>query len=199
MSGLNEATPGGTTEVSRLLAEWRRGDDDAFERLVPIVYDDLKRRASRALAGERPGHTLQTTALVHEAFLVLVGQRDAHFENRQHFLSVASLVMRRLVIEHARRKNAAKRGAGARVVSVQDFHQVEDSPVAEVLAVDEALTRLFVLNARQAKVVELRYFVGLSIEETAEALGVSSATAKRDWATARAWLLRELRSDRLSA
>jgi RNA polymerase sigma factor (TIGR02999 family) len=182
-------------EVTRLLESWAAGDRSAFEQLFPLLYPQLKRIADRQLRGERPGHTLQPTALVHEAFLELAGQRSAQFANRVHFLAVAAFVMRRILAEHARGRNAAKRGGGVVPVALDEqIHQIAapDSAWDEIAAVDTALDRLALIDARGAKVVVLRYFGGLSHEEIAEAMSVSIATVKRDWTAARAWLRREL-------
>ncbi|MEO7794972.1 MAG: sigma-70 family RNA polymerase sigma factor [Thermoanaerobaculia bacterium] len=184
-------------EVTRLLESWAAGDRDAFEQLFPLLYPQLKRIADRQLRGERQGHTLQPTALVHEAFLELAGQRSAQFANRVHFLSVAAFVMRRILAEHARGRNAAKRGGVVvPVVLDEQIHQVAspDGAWEEIAAVDAALDRLATFDARAAKVVVLRYFGGLSHEETAEAMAISIATVKREWTAARAWLRRELSS-----
>jgi RNA polymerase sigma factor (TIGR02999 family) len=178
-------------EVTRLLVAWRDGQPGALDRLIPLVYDELRRQARRQLRQERAGHTLQPTALVHEAFLRLVGQ-SAQWQNRRHFFAVASQAMRRVLVDHARARDAAKRGDGATRVTLDDA-AVEGRPAeVDVLALDEVLGRLEQLDPRQARVVELRYFGGLSAPEAAEALEVSLATVNRDWAMARAWLFREL-------
>ncbi len=182
-------------EITRLLDSWAAGDRLAFEQLFPLLYPQLKRIADRQLRGERPGHTLEPTALVHEAFLELAGQRSAQFANRVHFLSVAAFVMRRILAEHARSRKAEKRGGGVVPVALDEqIHQVAapDSAWEEIAAVDAALDRFALVDARAAKVVVLRYFGGLSHEEIAEAMTVSIATVKRDWTAARAWLRREL-------
>lgn len=184
-------------EITRLLDSWAAGDRSAFERLFPLLYPQLKRMADRQLRGERPGHTLQPTALVHEAFLELAGQRSAQFANRVHFLSIAAFVMRRILAEHARGRNAGKRGGGVVPVALDEqIHQIAapDAAWEEIAAVDAALDRFAAVDARAAKVVVLRYFGGLSHEEIAEAMAVSIATVKRDWTAARAWLRRELES-----
>jgi len=183
------ARPG---DVTRWLEAWSGGDAGAFDRLFPILYPELKRLANRQLRHERAGHTLQPTALVHEAFLELVGQRRARFESRQHFLAVAAFVMRRILTEHARTHAAAKRGGGVRPVELPDALAVDAAGLEEILAVDQALDRLAAIDPRAAKVVVLRYFGGLSHDEAAGALGVSEITVKRDWAVAKAWLRREL-------
>ena len=185
--------PDETGQVTALLTRLRRGDQRAAERLVPLVMDELRRLARYYLKDERTGHTLQPTALVHEAYLKLAGYQNLNWESRSHFIGVAASLMRQILIDSARRHRAAKRGRNFEQVSLdehRDFLQVERSE--ELLALDEALHRLEKMNARQSRIVELRYFGGLSVEETAEALGVSPITVKRDWATARAWLRAEL-------
>lgn len=179
-------------DITRLLDDWRTGVPGAFDRLFPLLYPTLKRLAGRELRGERAGHTLQTTALVHEAFLELLGQQQANFENRAHFLAVAAFVMRRILTEHARAHNAQKRGAGQIAVTLDDNLADTTAALAEISAIDEALTGLESVDPRAAQVVVLRFFGGLSHEDTAAALGISTITVKRDWATARAWLVREL-------
>ncbi|MFN7943286.1 MAG: sigma-70 family RNA polymerase sigma factor [Thermoanaerobaculia bacterium] len=182
-------------EVTRLLEAWAAGDPSAYDELFPILYPQLKRIADRQLRGERPGHTLQPTALVHEAFLELAGQRSARFGNRAHFLSVAAFVMRRILVEHARKRRAGKRGGGVAAVAWSDSIAEVAAPESaweEIAAVDEALDRLAAIDPRGAKVVVLRYFGGLSHEEIGEALAISVATVKREWTAARAWLRREL-------
>lgn len=184
------ATP--AHSVTNLLLAWGGGDAAAFDRLVPIVYDELHRQAERFLRSESPGHTLQTTALVHEAYLRLVDQREAHWQNRAQFFGIAGQLMRRILVDHARAHRAAKRGGNAVQVTLDESAVETSGADVDLLALDDALTRLAVLDAQQAKVVELRYFTGLGIEETAEALGISPATVKREWAMARAWLKRGL-------
>ena len=176
--------------VTEYLAELSAGDPAAFERLLPVVYDEMRRLAAGYLRNERPGHTLQPTALANEAFLRLVGQKDVTWQNRAHFLGVAAQAMRRILVDHARRRNAARRGGGQTLISLAE----SQAPAAEVPFddLDRALEDLARLSERQAKVVELRYFGGLTIEETAEVLNVSPMTVKRDWTVARAWLFREL-------
>lgn len=185
--------PEQSTQVTALLSRMRRGDRRAAELLVPLVMDELRRLARHYLSGERTGHTLQPTALVHEAYLKLAGYQNLSWEGRSHFIAVAAGLMRQILIDSARRHRAAKRGRQLEQVPLEehvDFLSVERS--AELLALDEALKCLEQMNPRQSRIVELRYFGGLSVEETAEALGVSPITVKRDWATARAWLRAEL-------
>ena len=180
--------------VTELLALWRQGDSEAQRRLIALVYEDLRRRAAGYLRRERAGHTLQPTALVHEAYLRLLEQDRVVWQNRAHFLAIAASMMRRVLMDHGRRQKARKRGgSGTRVTLDEAF-----SPVAprglDLLALDEALTDLAALDEQQARIVELRAFGGLSVEETAEALGISLATVKRHWAFARAWLQHRLRA-----
>jgi len=177
--------------VTEALNRMARGDAEAFDRLLPVVYREMKRIAAGYLKDERPGHTLQPTALAHEAYLRLVG-RGAHWENRAHFLGVAARAMREILVDHARRRRAQKRGGGQAMTQLDEALVVGgDRPIA-FDDLDEALTDLARLSERQARVVELRYFGGLTIEETGDVLGISPVTVKRDWATARAWLYREL-------
>jgi RNA polymerase sigma factor (TIGR02999 family) len=178
--------------VTELLRAWGGGDARALDQLVPVVYEELRRQAQRYLRREAPGHTLQTTALVHEAYLRLVDQRQARWESRSQFFGVAAQLMRRILVDHARRHHAGKRGGSAIGVPLEEGTAAAHERDVDVVALDEALTRLAALDERQARVVELRYFTGLGIEETAEVLGVSPATVKREWAIARAWLKREL-------
>jgi RNA polymerase sigma-70 factor (ECF subfamily) len=181
--------------VTQLLLAWGNGDPAAGEKLLPVVYAELHRRATAAMRRENEGHTLQPTALVHEAYMRLVDQHRVAWQNRAQFYGIAAQIMRRILIDHAREHLAEKRGGGARAVTLSGVEPAADSDgEVDVLALHEALERLAVLDARQAKLVELRYFGGLNIEETAEALEVSPATVKREWATARAWLKRELAS-----
>lgn len=188
----NVATPkDDASQVTGLLAAWSRGDESVHNRLLSLVYADLHRQAVAAMRRENEGHTLQPTALVHEAYLRLVDQR-VDWRNRGQFFGIAAQVMRRILIDHARERHAEKRGAGAHPVTLSavDAQPADDS--TDVLALNDALERLAALDPDQARIVELRYFAGLTIEETAEAVGVSPATVKREWATARAWLKREL-------
>jgi RNA polymerase sigma factor (TIGR02999 family) len=178
--------------VTDLLRAWGAGEADALDRLVPLVYDELRHQARRYLRREAVGHTLQTTGLVHEAYLRLVDQRAVRWESRAQFFGVAAQLMRRILVDHARAQHAAKRGGSAIQVPLEDDTAAASERDVDLLALDEALTRLAALSERQARVVELRYFAGLGIEETAEVLGVSIGPVKRDWAVARAWLRREL-------
>ncbi len=186
--------PSSSHHVTDLLQAWGRGDSAALDRLIPIVYEELRRQASRYLRRERPGHTLQTTGVVHEAYLRLVDQRQADWQNRAQFFGVAAQMMRRVLIDHARSKQAVKRGGAGIQVTLEDATVAAAERGVDVIELDEALSRLAALDPQQAKVVELRYFTGLGIEETAQVLGISPATVKREWAMARAWLRRELAS-----
>ncbi|MEP6690355.1 MAG: sigma-70 family RNA polymerase sigma factor [Gemmatimonadaceae bacterium] len=174
-----------------MLDDARRGDSSAFDRLLPLLYTELRGIAQRHMRGERPDHTLQPTALVHEAFLRLVGPTPAPFEDRTHFLRAASQAMRRVLVDHARARNAAKRG-GAFRVTLDESVAAADERIVDLLVLDDAMTRLAAAEPRWAQVVELRFFGGLEVPEVAEALGISTATAKRDWQFAKAWLARAL-------
>ncbi|MCW5980746.1 MAG: sigma-70 family RNA polymerase sigma factor [Bryobacteraceae bacterium] len=179
-------------QVTQLLGELASGDRSAVHRLLPLVYAELRRIASRRLSRERSGHTLQATALVHEAYLRLVDQRKTDWRNRAHFFGVAAQLMRHILLDYAKTHGAAKRGGGALRVTLDESMAVDSVRVEELLVLDEALSRLERLDPQQARVVELRYYGGLNVQETAEALGVSTATVKREWAMARAWLHAEL-------
>lgn len=200
MSFLPPLTPDSPGRVTALLLAWGEGDRAALDALLPAVYDELHRQAERALRREAPGHTLQATGLVHEAYLRLVDQRRARWANRAQFFGVAAQLMRRILVDHARSRRAAKRGGGEQAVTLGAELPAHDGApgaagggaVLDVLALDDALARLAALDPRQAQVVELRYFGGLDIDETAAALDVSPATVKREWTVARAWLRREL-------
>lgn len=183
-------------DVTELLGELKQGNRAALDELVPIVYDELRGVASRQLAGERAGHTLQTTALVHEAFLKLAGMDRIDWQNRAHFFAVAARLMRQILLDHAERRGARKRGGGRATLPLDD-HVVSMTPsdatdLDGLIVLDEALRRLEARDARQGRVVECRFYAGMSVEETAEALDVSPGTVKRDWRLARAWLNREL-------
>ncbi len=181
------------SEVTQLLVKWGEGDADALDRLFPLVYGELRRQARRHLRRERVGHTLQATALIHEAYVRLVDQRSVRWQNRAHFFAISAQLMRRILVDHSRGRHRAKRGGSAARVPLEDVLLVAAGQLdVDVLALDEALTRLAALEPRQAQVVELRFFGGLSIEETAAALGVSPATVKNDWNFAKAWLRREM-------
>ena len=177
--------------MAQLLADWAAQDPKALDRLVPLVYDELRRLANYHMRGERTAHTLQTTALVHEVYLRLAGIKGLQWRDRAHFFALAGTLMRRVLVDYARRQRRDKRGAGVSVVSL-DGHEVASAPAVDVEALDEALQRLAGVDPQQCRIVELRFFGGLSIEETAEALDISPATVKRDWTTAKAWLHHEL-------
>ena len=179
-------------DVTTLLGAWRRGDRSALDRLTPLVYNELKRLASSYLKYERPDHTLQCTALVHEAFLRLAGGVEIDWENRSHFFGIAAQIVRRILVEHARAANTAKRGSGAVMLAINEEVNPASGRAPELLALDDALTSLAAIDPRQARIVELRFFAGLNVEETASVLEVSPATVKREWAAAKAWLYREL-------
>ena len=177
--------------ISRLLADWANRDPAARERLVPIVYEELRRVAHHYMRGERAGHTLQTTALVNEAYLRLARIHALQWRDRAHFFAMAAMLMRRVLVDYARERAQEKRGAGLSVTSL-DENVIAPQPAVDVIALDEALERLAVLDVQQSRVVELRFFAGLSVKETAEVLGISPATVKRYWATAKLWLYNEL-------
>jgi RNA polymerase sigma-70 factor (ECF subfamily) len=185
-------------EVSLLLGELRLGRKDALPRLIPLVYKELRRVAGRYMRDERRGHTLQPTALVHEVFLRLVDQDHADWQNRVHFVAVAAQIMRRLLVDHARRRGAAKRGVAVTFNDDLFDRCAGGERTEEVLAVDQILDRLQEVDPRQARIAELRYFGGLSVEETAEALDISARTVKNDWAMAKAWLRVQLASPEAS-
>ncbi len=180
-------------EVSGLLAELRQGDKDALARLMPVIYQELRRLARRYLRSERTGHTLQPTALVHEAYLRLAAEDRAGWQNRAQFLGVAAQVMRRVLVDYARARASEKRGQGAVRLDIDALEpHTGATQLVEILTVDGVLQRLAELDPQQGRVVELRYFAGLTVEETAQALGISPRTVKRDWAMASAWMRREL-------
>jgi len=174
--------------LTGLLIEWRQGDKAALDKLTPLVYDELRRIAHRYVQRERDGHTLQTTALVNEAYLRLAGQQKIEWQSRAHFFAVTAQVMRHVLIDHARRRHYAKRGGDLQQVSLEDAAMMSQQRAAELVALDEALDELAKLDPRKSRVVELRYFGGLSLEETAEVLEISLMTVRRDWRAAKAWL-----------
>ena len=178
--------------VTQLLVNWSNGDQAALEKLLPLVNGELRRVAGRYMRKEGHGHTLQTSALVNEAYLRLVDQKKVHWQNRAHFFGIAAQLMRRILIDHARRHRFAKRGGGARHVTLDEGALVAEARALELLALDHALERLAVLDARKGRIVELRFFGGLSLEETAEVMGISSPTVQREWRAAKAWLHRML-------
>jgi RNA polymerase sigma factor (TIGR02999 family) len=180
-------------DITQMLIDWSNGNQEALDRLMPVVYAELRRQAARHLRRERPGHTLQTTDLIHEAYLRLVDQKNVRWQNRAHFFAVAAKSMRRILVDHARRRHRAKRGGSGIVLPLDEGLLVaaENSEV-DLLALDEALTRLAAIDLRQSQIVELRFFSGLSIEETATVIGVSRTTVKDDLNMAKAWLRREM-------
>ena len=192
MGSLDEAASASTHEVTRLLQAWGLGDDSALERLMPLVYNELHRLAHRYMAGEQPGQTLQTTALVHEVYLRLVDANDIDWQNRAHFFGLCARLMRRILIDFARSRNYQKRGGHFAHIELEEAATVSAVVGSELLAVDEALKQLAVVDVRKSEVVELRFFGGLTVEETATALRVSEETVMRDWKLAKAWLLRQL-------
>ena len=179
-------------EITELLVAWGGGDESALDRLIPLVYDELRRLAHRYMGRERPGHTLQTTALVNEAYLRLVSWREVCWQNRAHFFAVSAQMMRRILVDFARDRKYLKRGGGALRVSLADAASLTEQRGADLVALDEALTALAEVDRRKAQVVEMRFFGGLSVEEVAEVLKVSKETVMRDWRLAKVWLLREL-------
>lgn len=181
-------------DVTRLLLDWSRGDKSALARLMPVVFAELRRMAKHYLGGEDPRHTLQPTALVNEVYLRLVDRRQVQWSNRAHFFGFAAQLMRRVLVDHAKGRQADKRGGGARPLAIEGIADLAEKQDLEVLMVDEALDTLARVDPRQARIVELKFFAGLANGEIAEVLGVSPTTVKRDWATARLWLFRELKT-----
>ena len=178
--------------VTQLLIGWSKGDKEALDALLPLVYEELRQQASRYLRRERVGHTLQTTALIHEAYLKLVDQKNVHWQNRAHFFGIAAQLMRRILVDHARSKKRAKRGGSDIRVSFNEANALAPVQDLDIVALDEALARLAEVDEQQSRIVELRFFSGLTVEETAEVLSISPATVKRDWSMAKAWLHREI-------
>jgi RNA polymerase sigma factor (TIGR02999 family) len=178
--------------VSELLERWKHGEQDALKALVPLVYDELRRLAHHHLQAERPGHSLQSTGLVHEAYLRLVERKPLQLENRAHFFAGASQIMRQILVDYARKRHAAKHGANCMTLTLDEAIALPKRRTLPLVALDDALNGLAALDARQCHIVELRFFGGLSIDETSQVLGVSPATIKREWTTARAWLYREM-------
>ena len=179
-------------EITRMLVAWSDGDEVALEELTPLVYEELHRLAHRYMGGERAGHTLQTSALVNEAYVRLVDWKTVRWQNRAHFFGVSAQLMRRILVDFARTRRYQKRGGGEPVVALDEAGLMSDNKSPDLVALDQALTSLAELDVRQSKIVELRFFGGLSVDETAEVLKVSNATVRRDWRLARAWLHREL-------
>lgn len=181
-------------EVTKLLEAWSEGKSEAIDELMPLVYQELRRMAKLYMNSQPSGHTLQTTALIHEAYLKLADQKDKRWQNRVHFFAVAAQAMRHILVDHARSHQTQKRGGETQLISLEDAAIISNSRANELVALDEALQNLSVLDERKGRVVELRYFGGLSVEETAEVLKVSPQTVMRDWRFAKTWLLRELSS-----
>jgi len=183
-----------TQEITKMLHEWGTGKQDALDALLPLVYDELHRQASRFLRRERAGHTLQTTALIHEAYLKLIDQRDVDWKNRAHFFGIAAQTMRRILVDYARARHREKRGGAEENLPLEEaaLLAVSEENGVDLIVLDKALTRLAEFDERQSRIVELRYFSGLSIEETAEVLHISRATVKSDWTIAKTWLRREI-------
>ena len=189
-----EPRQAGPQEVTQLLANWSQGDPTALEKLIPLVYKELRHLAHRYMEGQRPNHTLQTTALVNEAYLRLADQSKPNFTNRSHFFAVAAKAMRQILVDYAKAQQREKRGAGASKVELNEAALISPEQTSAILDVDEALEKLAVLDSRKARVVELRYFGGLNQDEIAEVLKISTVTVRRDWVFARAWLYTELHS-----
>jgi RNA polymerase sigma factor (TIGR02999 family) len=187
---MNDPSP---QNVTQLLVAWSDGDKSAMEKLFPLIYDELRRIARQYMRRENPGHTLQTTALVNEAYLRLIDQRKTHWRNRAHFFAIAAQIMRRILLDHARSYKYAKRGGGAHQVSLDETAIVSQEKATEMIALDDALNELAKIDEQQSRVVELRFFGGLTVEETAEVLSLSSTTIKREWSAAKAWLYHEIR------
>lgn len=181
-----------SSPVTQLLVRWRGGDREAFDALIPLVYDELRRIAQRYLNAERPGHTLQSTALVNEAYMRMVAQDLPQWQNRAHFFSVAAQIMRQILVDHARNRRASKRGGSLCKLALDDAAEQPQQRDLDIIALDDALKTLAEMDPQQSRVVELKFFAGLSIEDTSEVLGISPSTVKRDWNTARVWLYREL-------
>jgi len=179
-------------EVTQLLIAWSNGDKAALNKLMPLIYDELRQLARHYMSRERAGHTLQTTALVNEAYVRLVNRKGVHWQNRAHFFAIAAQLMRSILVDHARSHAYAKRGGGARKIALDDAMVISQQRAAEVVALDDALKRLAEIDPLQSRLVEMKFFGGLTIEETGEVLGLSPATIKREWSTAKAWLYHEL-------
>jgi RNA polymerase sigma factor (TIGR02999 family) len=182
----------GSKDITALLLEWGKGNHDALQELTPLVYDQLRHLAAGALRRERPGHTLQSTALVHEAYLKLIDQQRVRWQDRDHFFAIAAKIIRRILVTHARGRNAVKRGGANVVITLDESITPVHGPDVDLVSLDEALESLARMDPQQGKIVELRFFGGLSIESTAQVLGISDSTVKREWNLARAWLKREL-------
>jgi RNA polymerase sigma factor (TIGR02999 family) len=193
MSNKEPGKPGSDEpRITQLLAAWSEGDQTALDAIMPLVYDELHRMARRFMARQNPGHTLQPTALINEAFIKMVGNENKEWKNRAHFFGVAAQAMRHILVDYARSRNYAKRGAGAQRVELDQAMTVTDEHSGDIVALDDALNELSKVDRRKSQVVELRYFGGLTVDETAEVLKVSTITVMRDWSLAKAWLYREL-------
>jgi RNA polymerase sigma factor (TIGR02999 family) len=186
--------PATSSQVTDLLLRWSEGDASAREALIPLVYDELRRLARKCLASQRQDHTLQSTALVHEAYLRMVGRTSVHWENRVHFFAVAAQLMRRILVDHARKQHAAKRGGSRVTLTLDEALALFKKSAVDLIALDDALNELGKLDQRQSHIVELRFFGGLSIEDSSHVLGISPATVKREWAAARTWLYEQMSS-----
>ena len=187
------------SQVTQLLINWSSGDKTALDQLIPLVHAELRRLARRYMARQSPGHTLQTSALINEAYLRLVDQQSVQWQDRAHFFAVSAQIMRNILIDHARKYSYAKRGAGARKVSLDEAATMPEQRAAELVALDDALVELATADPRKSQIVELRFFGGLNIEETAEVMKVSSATVQREWRAARAWLQRVMSNEKPAA
>ena len=181
-----------THELTELLIDWSNGDQSAFDKLIPLIGEELRRLAHRYMSRERPGHTLQTTALVNEAFVRLVNRKNVNWQNRAHFFGISAQLMRTILVDHARSHACAKRGGGAFMLELDEALVISQQRASEVVALDDALKELARLDPQQSRIVELRFFGGLTVEETAEVLHLSPATIKREWSTAKAWLYHAL-------
>lgn len=184
-----------SSDVTELLTKWSNGDQTALEQIIPLVEKELHRLAHNYMRQEHVGHTLQTTALINEAYLRLIGQNRTRWQNRKHFYAIAARIMRRILLSYARDRNRLKRGGGTIQISLSEVEVISDEKSVELIVLDDALNRLALVDERKSKVVEMRYFGGLSVEETAEVLGVSSVTVLRDWNLAKAWLAREMSNE----
>lgn len=184
-----------TEEITQLLLAWGKGDEGAFDRLMPLVYDEMRKIARRYMSRQRPDHTLQTTALVNEAYLRLIDSSKVQWQNRAHFYAISAQLMRRILVDFARARTNQKRGGGVQKVVLDEALTITSEPGADLIALDDALNELAKLDRRQSQIVELRYFGGLSEDETAEILDISARTVRRDWSLARAWLYRQLNQE----
>ena len=183
-------------DVTALLAQLRQGSPDAADRLMPLIYNELRRMAAGYMQGERPGQTLQATALVHEAYMRLAGEQEGAWQNRAHFFAIAANTMRKVLVDHARRRLASKRGGGGQRVDLDEALVITENKLEDLIALDEALQRLSQIDHRQSRLIELRFFAGMSLEDAAEVMGLSTVTLKREWRSAKAWLNHELTLER---